>query len=53
MPTYDATYKYYYTCTQTTYSDGSHTWTTVARSKAIEDANVTANTANSNASAAV
>lgn len=53
MPTYNATYPYYYTCTQTTYSDNSHTWTTVARSKAIEDANTTANTANTNASSAV
>lgn len=53
MPTYNSSYPYYYTCTQTTYSNGNYTWTTVARSQAIEDANKTANTANTNASNAV
>jgi len=53
MPAYNASYPYYYTCTQTTYTDNSHNWTDVARSKAIEDANTTANTANTNASSAV
>ena len=53
MPTYDSGHPYYYTCTQTTYSSGNPTWTTVARCKGIEDANATANTANTNASNAV
>ena len=45
MPAYNASYPYYFTCTQTTYTDNNHTWTDVARSKAIEDANTTANNA--------
>ena len=53
MPAYNTSYPYYYTCTQTTYTNGNHTWTDVVRSKAIEDANTTANTANANASNAV
>lgn len=53
MPTYNSSYPYYYTCTQTTYSSGDSAWTTVARSKAIEDANTTANAASSDASSAV
>jgi len=53
MPTYNTSYPYYYICTQTTYDNGTVKWTTVSRSKALEDANSTANTANTNASNAV
>ena len=52
MPEYNASYPYYYTCTQTTYSSGNPTWTTPSRCKAIEDANVTANSANTTANTA-
>ena len=53
MPTYDSGNPYYFTCTQTTYSDDTWDCSAVARSKALEDANTTANTASTNASAAV
>lgn len=48
-PPYNATYPYYYLCTQTKLTDGTFKWSSVTRDRAVEQALTTATTASSTA----
>lgn len=53
IPLYNASYPYYFTCTQTLYSNGSYGWSAVTRDGATESAIKTANEASTQAGNAV